>query len=83
MPFHFTHFDCEAVGSFVVSKLDIHWIGKIQTLSQSSVLSISASRNDFKLHIKAFLQLLEWLLLSKIQIKCEIQGAKLVCAKSH
>lgn len=64
MPFHFTLFDWEAVGSFVVSKLDIHWIGKIQRLSQSSVLSLSASRNDFKLHIKAFSRLLKWLLFS-------------------
>lgn len=54
MPFHFTYSDWEAAGSFVVSQLDIHWIEKIQPRSQSAVLSISASRSDLKLCLKAF-----------------------------
>lgn len=40
MPFHFTLFDWEAVGSFVVSKLDIHWIGNIEALTKQRSVTL-------------------------------------------
>lgn len=39
--FLFTHFDCEAVGSFVFSKPDIRWIENIETLFSIEVFSYS------------------------------------------
>lgn len=42
---YFTHFDCEAGRSFVLSQEDIHWIENIQTLFNIVICSYSMPAN--------------------------------------